>query len=224
MQFYVPSNMVENYKDFLQTEVCHTIKWCRNIFAETPIWNEERVEISSVNFKSKQYGSDNTTRMRMAKDSVIQKGDVILYDNKEYIVTWNINDDRPDSRACMIELLTTPITFKRFKSAIVDEETGNIIEPDKYEPLFPTIRCMHIMNGNFEIRLKNSQAGLLPNNRLTISMQANPETFKLRKNDIFDLYGETHIIHDILYTEIGYDGETGLIVVHAEIAALDGDI
>lgn len=224
MQFYVPPNMVENYNDFLQTDVCHTIKWCRDIFAEPPIWNEERVEISSINYKSKQYGSDNAIRMRMPKNSEIQKGDIILYDNRQYIVTWNINEDRPDSHACTIELLTTPITFKRFKAAVVDGETGNIITPDGYHPLFPTIRCMHIMNGNFEIRLKNNQAGLLPNNRLTITMQANKETFKLKKGDIFDLYGETHVIHDIIYTEINYDGETGLIVVHPEIAAIDGDI
>lgn len=223
MNFYIPPNMVQNYDAFLQTEVCHSIKYCRDFLAEEQVWIDERVEISPINYKSKQYGSDNGIRMRFSKNSLIQKGDIVDYNGKLYIISWQINEDKLDSRSCIAEMLAAPITFKRFFPAEVDNKTADILTPDEYRDLF-TIRCMNITNGNYEVRLKNSQVGLFPSNKSTISLQANPSTFTLKRGDMYKLYGETHVIRDIRHTELNYDGQTGLLILHSENSSLGVDL
>lgn len=59
MNFYVPPYMKENYDKFLQTSACHTLYVCKDVSKEEPEWIEFRGEISPINYKSKQYSSDN---------------------------------------------------------------------------------------------------------------------------------------------------------------------
>lgn len=222
MDFYVPKHLIQDYKDFLQTAACKTIKYCRDILVDNPVWVEERVEISGLNSKSKQYSSDNALKMSMAFDTNIQKGDMIDYNGKLYLTTWQINEDYLNAKHTTIELLPSNLTFKRYTTAIANNITGELIQASGYNSVFPTIRCTMVVNGNYDARLSSGQVGLFPNNRLTISVQANSKTLGLKLDDVFSFHGNTHIIRDILYNELNYDGSTGILILHVEKTVLDG--
>ena len=209
--------MVQNYEDFLNTDVCKTVRYCRDILADEPIWINERVELSPINYKSKQYGSDNSMRVRMSKNSDMQKGDVVDYDGKLYLVTWQINDDIIDSHTCIMEMLASEITFKRYHDQEVDDY-GNIVQDAFYEKIC-TCRCMHITAGNYEVRLKNSQPGLWVNDKRMITIQANPITMNIKRGDVYKFFEEIHIVRDIGYSELTYDMQHGILILYVDIIA-----
>ena len=69
--------MPQHYDNFLKT-VGQPIKYCRDVLSDNPVWIDENIEVSSINYKSKQYGSDNAVKIGMSLSSDIQKGDYIL--------------------------------------------------------------------------------------------------------------------------------------------------
>lgn len=152
----------------------------------------------------------------MAYDSPLQKGDMVLHDGREYLVTWQLNRDRVNAKTSTIELANVRMEFMRHRAEQVDPGTGKILEKAGLRPLLPPIRGMITFGGGYEFRTGADRAGVVPNNRMTLYLQANPSTLKLAVNDVFEWHGAQHVIRDILYSELNYDGETGLLVIHLE--------
>lgn len=217
MKYYIPPKMKQNYDDFLKTDVCHDLYYCKDSSLNTPEWIFFRGEISPINFKSKQYSSDNSFNLRFSIDEDIQKGDIISYDNKQYLVTWQVNKDKIDSKKSIIELMPYNLTFRRksLGRPKVDNTTGNIIEETQDNTVCIT-RAMNVSGSHLELRLKTGQPGLFASSRFTITVQANEDTKKIMVDDYFNLMGYQYVIRDILYNQLNYDGETGLIIFEVD--------
>ena len=217
MIFYVPPYMKENYDKFLQTSACHTLYVCKDVSKEEPEWIEFRGEISPINYKSKQYSSDNAFNLRFSYDEEIDKGDVVYYDDKQYLATWQVNKDKLDSKKIIIELMPYDLTFKRvsLSKPKADKKTGQIIERSENDVVCRT-RAMNVSGSHMELRLKTGQPGVFASSRFTITMQSNPETRKIKVDDYFELMGYQYTVRDILYNQLNYDSETGLLIMEVE--------
>ena len=225
MKYYIPSRMKQNYDDFLKTDICHTLYYCKDTSDSEQKWVSFRGEISPINFKSKQYSSDNSFNLRFSLDEDIQKGDVILYDNQQYLVTWQVNKDKLDSKKSIIELMPYNLTFRRksLGKPKVDSKTGNIIEQSKDNTVCVT-RAMNVSGSHLELRLKTGQPGLFAASRFTITVQANANTKKIAVDDYFNLMGSQYVIRDILYNQLNYDSETGLIIFEVDKGIVNNEI
>lgn len=219
MNFYVPPNMKENYNDFLQSAACHTLYYCKDINADNPLWFEFRGEISPINYKSKQYSSDNAFSLRFSYDEDIDKGDVVFYDNKQYLATWQVNKDKLDSKKIIVELMPYDLIFKRvsLSKPKADKTTGKIIERSDNDIVCRT-RAMNVSGSHMELRLKTGQPGVFASSRFTITMQSNEETRKIKVDDYFELMGYQYSVRDILYNQLNYDSESGLLIMEVEKA------
>lgn len=221
MRFPVPSTLKQDFNDFLQTSVCYDIKYCRDILADEPVWVDERAEITAINYKSKQYGSDASLRMTLSLDSQIQKGDILIHDGKQFVVSWQVNTDQPNARATIIDMLPVVAEFKRLMPDEIDQDTGRILSKGGYQTVVPPIRASVTVFGSYEARLSSGEPGIFPSNRLTLTTQANPTTLGIKIGDVFEWRGNVHEVKNILYNELNYDGETGLIILHLEKEAID---
>lgn len=225
MYFYVPPHMVRNYEDFLKTDVCRDIKWCRLFIPDDKNneWVTERAEVTRINYKSKQYGADGSLSIRLSKNSKIKKGDVIYFGGKYYLTSWYVHDVLPDSQTTMIDHCNVRGYFIRRNDeySSVDPNTGEILEfSEPYKRITNDVYGFYLLNGNYEKRLKNSQAGLFNDNRLSFICQANPDTNKIKRGDIFVWHDEVHQVDDISLTEVDENCE-GLLTIHLGLTLND---
>lgn len=218
MRFYVPPKMIERYEQFLQTEVCEDVKWCRFFIPNDPKneWVEERAEITRLNYKSKQYGADGSLSIRLSKNSKLKKGDMIFWKDKYYLASWYVHDAVPDAQVTMMDYCNVSGVFFREneESEHIDHLTGEILDDaPKYKTITNEVYGFYVLNGNYEKRLKNSQAGLFNDNRTTLMIQSNPDTIKIKRGDLFVWHDEVHQVDDISLTEVDHDNE-GIIALH----------
>lgn len=211
MIFKVPKTLKEDFDDFLLTSVCSDVYYCSDICTASPIWVCDRAEITPINFKSKFAGSDNTVKIKFSCDSGINKGDYILYNNQIYLCSWQIIDTEPNCKTTQMILCTAQISFQQYQEDIVDPTSGRILTHGGYYIILPDLRCVVSTKGNYEYRYSTGKVGILPNNYLTLNVQANIETLKLKIGDIFQFYNEWYEIIDIGYSEMNYDGNSGII-------------
>lgn len=206
--------MVENYNAILESEIGKDIYYCKDIGAEEPEWIHERAEITPIQYKSKQYGSDNNLKARFRKGSDISKGDVAMFNDRYYLMTWRTHGVVPDSEPTNMEMCNVMATIKRPSRGVVDPMTGSyVVAPGGYETIVPDFPAIFMVNGNYELRHKNSQAGLFQDNRTKLTAQANPLTDEVKRGDIFEYHDEVYIIRDINLTELDTDGK-GLYIWH----------
>lgn len=225
MRFYIPPKLVENYDKFLQTSVCKDIRWCRFFIPDDDRneWVEERAEITRLNYKSKQYGADGSLPIRLSKNSKIKKGDVVEWAGKYYLVSWYVHDAIPDSQATMLDYCNVRGCFFRENESgdHVDHLTGEILEEaPKYLKVTNDVYGFYILNGNYEKRLKNSQAGLFNDNRTSLMVQSNPDTLKVKRGDLFVWLDEVHQVDDISLVEVDENGE-GILTIHMGLTLND---
>lgn len=218
MYFYIPPNMAANYDDFLKTDVCEDIRWCRFFIPDSDSneWVDERAEIVRLSYKSKQYGADGSLPIRLSKKSTIKKGDVIEWGGKYYLISWYVHDAIPDSQATMIDYCNVRGAFFRenLESENIDHLTGEVLDDlPKYKKITHDVYGFYTLNGNYEKRLKNSQAGLFNDSRTTLSIQCNPDTRKIERGDLFVWHDEVHQVDDISLTEVD-ENQEGLMVIH----------
>lgn len=212
MNFFVPPHMEKNFEDFLATEICKDVAYCKDYFEAPQKWVDERAEITPINYKSKQYGSDNNVKIRFRKSCAIQKGDMIRYGGKYYLATWRTHHVTPDSLPTNMELCNVIATIKRENAGELDPETGAYkTMPGGFNKVVEDLPAIFMVNGNYELRHKNSQVGLLTDNRTKLTVQANSETLKVKRGDFFEYYDDIYIIRDINTTELDGDGR-GLLI------------
>lgn len=140
------------------------------------------------------------------------------------MVTWQVNEDQLNAHTAIMELANIEVDFLRYSEEVIDPETGEKLSNAGYNSLFGKIRCMQTVGGSYEVRMREGQGGLVSNNRLVVYLQANPKTFVLRENDVFVWHGTTHIIRDITYDQLTYEGDCGLLVVRVEKSNLEVNV
>lgn len=218
MNFYIPPTLGHDYDTFLQTSVCQDIRWCRFFIpdADDNEWVEERAEITRLNYKSKQYGADGSLPIRLSKGSQLKKGDMVEWEGKYYLVSWYVHNAIPDSQATMLDYCNVRGAFFRenLESEHIDHLTGEKLdELPKYKKVTHDVYGFYILNGNYEKRLKNSQAGLFNDNRTSLMIQCNPDTRKVERGDLFVWHDEVHQVDDISLTEVD-ENEEGIMTIH----------
>lgn len=224
MRYYIPPRMKENYNDFLQTEACHTLYYCKNVAVDNPEWVRFRGEISPIGYKSKQYSSDNSFNVRFSLDDNIEKGDIVIYDDKQYLVTWQINKDKHDSKRSIIELMPYNLTFRRKGLGRPKVDSfGNIIE-QAGDNIVCVTRAMNVSGSHLELRLKTGQPGLFASSRFSITVQSNEATRKIAVDDYFNLMGSQYVIRDIRYDQLNYDSETGLLIFEVDKGIVNNEV
>lgn len=236
MNFYVPPHMEQNYDDFLKTNVCYDLQLCHNYYTENPIWEPFRAEVTLINYKSKQYGSDNAVKIRFSKSTDLRKGDYIKFQDKMFLSTWREHSVLPDSKTTIIEQCNVMASIYRTVSSDLNPETGVVEELDpetgmviKREPapllsserkkvLIKDIPAIYVIAGNYEVRLKNSQPGLQNETRTRLVMQYNSLLNEIKDGDYYERLSFVHRIHYIDYTEVGMDN-TGLLSINMGTAS-----
>lgn len=225
-EFYTPPHLEENYESFLSGPLGRDVEYCKDISEYPQVWIPERAEVSPINYKSKQYGSDNNLKIRLRRKCSLQKGDMIKYEGRFYLASWRTHDALPDSIATNMEKCNVIATIKRKSEGELDPETGAVItEPGEYTTVCSNVPGIFTINGNYELRHKNSQVGIFVDNRTRLTVQANKETFAIKRGDIFEYHGEVLIVRDLNLTELDVD-DTGVITINfgltSDKEALDG--
>lgn len=216
---FIPPNMEQNFEAFLATEVCKDVSYCKDISKDPQVWVDERAEITPISYKSKQYGSDNNLKIRFRRSCEVSKGDIIRFDNRYYLATWRTHNAVPDSLPTNMEMCNTFATIKRLSRGEIDPETGAYIEsPGGYIKIVENIPAIFMTNGNYELRHKNSQAGLFNDNRTKLIVQANDATDAVTRGDMFEHHDEVFVVRDINLTELDPDGK-GLYIWNLGLSA-----
>lgn len=244
MNFYVPPHMEQNYDDFLKTNVCYDLELCHDYYVDEPKWEPFRAEVTLIKYKAKQYGSDNSVKIRFSKSTDLRKGDYVKFRDGIYLSTWKEHNVLPDSKTTIIEQCNVMATIYRMEpenlnpsTGVVEEldpETGLIInkEPgltsdtvgaEKKITLIEKIPALYVVSGNYEVRLKNSQPGLQNETRTKLVMQHNKKLLKINNGDYYKRLSSVHRIHSIDFTEVGFD-DTGLLTINMGTASNYGVI
>lgn len=214
MDFFVPPSLKQDFDSFLLSNACHNISFCHDVLANEPIWITERAEITKNSSKQRTY--DKGLKLTVSHDTQIQKGDIVLYKDKFYLVTLNINENQLNAKTTSMELVSTPITFMRRSEDEIDENDGTIIQKGGYNQIFKTIRGILTNSGSVSYSVGTSNAGLFPSNSIFVYLQANESTLQLKCNDSFTLFNSTFIIRSVLYTELNYDQVSGILILQVE--------
>lgn len=218
MDFFVPSTLVSDFDRFLLSNACHTISFCHNVLADSPTWITERAEITKNSSKQRSY--DKGIKITVSYNSQLQKGDVVLYDEKLYLVTLNINDNQLNAKTTSMELATTPLNFVRKTEDEIDEDTGRLIQKGGYNQIFAEIRGIMVTSGTSSYQVGDKSVGMFPMGTQFIYIQANAKTLTLKNNDTFSLFNNTFVIRNVLYTELNYDQESGVLLLQVENTSL----
>lgn len=217
MEFYIPDTLTSDFDTFLQTPICPSLGKIRNWYASPKIAETLKSEISNMDFKSKISNSDNAVICKVSKSIDLIKGDM-LYDSVKgiyYLCTWSVFEE-VNCKKTQLQICNTSITIQRYVSEIVDNSTGNVVTAAKWTDIVFSMRGWISRTGYYDFEIKNNTPGIVPNNKMILSFQANSSTLAVKIKDEFDYHLSRYQVVDVEYSELNPDETTGLVVLYVE--------
>jgi len=210
MYFYVPDYLNQDFDDSLSVNG----KLCYVNGSTTPI--TINVNIGDLKSNVRNIG-DGTFVIEYSRNvaTPLRKGDLINIENSDYLVVWKPISDI-NCNNTKIQLCTQTITFERYSNTVFDS-MGNSTTPAGYLTIADSIKSFEFRNGMTVFNANESDVGIVPSQRIGLSMQCNDTTYQLRITDEFSIRNNRYIITDIDYSQLNVSENTGLLVIYAQI-------
>lgn len=163
-----------------------------------------------------------SVNFKVPKKTEIQKGDIVVReDGVIYILNWNVqahtNNWATQSTECnaYIELTrSVPDTT---------DDRGMVIEEAHREIVVPSIPCIHSeYAGRPDYAASQGLPGINADHLITVYLQWNPTTEKIRISDEFELGAYTYRVVNVSMAEINITKKHGILTLNAKRVAGGG--
>ena len=181
-----------------------------------------RGQQTPIDWKSKIGNSDMSANFKVTHKIPIHKGDMVIReDGTVYMLSWNVTN-HANNQATQITECNAVIDFTRHFAAEVDEY-GYILKPAGPRVIVPAIPCNHLeYAGRPDYEVRQGTPGMTPDHLITVNVQWNPTTRKLRINDEFVIGDFTYRIINISIAEVNIAKEYGVLTLNAKRVAGGG--
>lgn len=177
-----------------------------------------RAMTSVINWKSNVGGSDSVHNFRTKLSADIFRGDYV-YDpvsGSIGLITYFI-DLMPDCKRTQISTCNAQIEIYRDVPEEVDAATGILISEAGIKNITRKMPAFYSsMYGRFLYEIGNNTPGIMPDQKIELRVQWNPETKNIASGDRFILRGIEHRVMFVTYDYLDIDDEHGFIVLTCE--------
>lgn len=210
MYFYVPDYLSQDFDDSLSINS----KLCYVNGSTTPI--SVNVNIGDLKSNVRNIG-DGTFIIEYSKNvaTPLRKGDLLNIEDSDYLVVWKPIADI-NCLNSKIQLCTQNITFERYLDIVFDS-SGNSTTPAGYITIADNVKSFEFRNGMTVFNANESDVGIVPSQRIGVSMQCNEYTYQLKITDEFSIRNNRYIITDIDYSQLNVLDNTGVLNIFAQI-------
>jgi len=181
-----------------------------------------RAQQTPIDWKSKIGNSDMNTNFKVTHDIPIHKGDIVIReDGVIYMLTWNIQNHANNQATQSAECNAT-VEFVR---KVDDEVTpdGYLLNEGGKQIVVPSMPIIHTeYAGRPDYSTTQDQPGMSPDHLITVHLQWNSKTKKIRLNDEFVIADFTYRVINISIAEVNIDQEYGVLVLNAKRVAGGG--
>lgn len=212
------------FDDYMNTDIPNTtgtFKQCEDFSLYRNDWDEYpdlRCMTSVINWKSSIGGSDSTRNFRVSLDTPIHRGDLI-YDpmsNSVGMLTWHI-ENMPDCHRSQISTCNAYMSVKRNVPEKLDEMTGMVIQEASTKLVVDHMPiCYGGMYGRYNYEVSNNTPGIMPDQKIEIRVQWNPETMDIKNGDFVIVRNVEHRVMFITWDYLDADDAHGYIVLTCE--------
>ena len=187
-----------------------------------------RAQQTPIDWKSKIGNSDMSTNFKTTHETMIYKGDIVIReDGIIAMINWNVTN-HANNQASQIVECNDYLTFTREAHPATDDDGFIIgeVPPDKDLPrevIVKDMPCNHTeYAGRPDFSTTEGQPGILGDNLITISMQFNSETSKIRIGDHVEIGYYTYRVINVSTAEINITKKFGIITCNAKRVAGGG--
>ena len=185
-----------------------------------------RAQQTPIDWKSKIGNSDMSTNFKVEHNVEIYKGDyAIREDGALYLLNWNVQNHANNQATQSVEC-NDYITFMRERRTRVDgnafllperEDGKEYSEDGKYEIIVKDIPASHsLYTGRPDYSVSTGIPGVTSNDLMSVFVQWNSETQKIRVDDIFRIGFFTYHVVDIVTSEVRMDKSHGVLDLYAK--------
>lgn len=155
----------------------------------------------SINWKSKIGNSDANSNFKTSYDVRIQKGDIVIReDGRIFMLNWQVQD-MPNNQTTQAIVCNAMLTFTRMIPEEVDSR-GMLVREAYDDEIAPSIPCVFSeYAGRPDYAPGYNIPGISADHLLTVQVQWNERTKRLRVSDEFRLHHSRYRIVDIVGTE-----------------------
>ena len=180
-----------------------------------------RGQQTPIDWKSKIGNSDMSSNFKTSYEVPVQKGDIVVReDGVLYMLNWNITL-HPNNQATQCVECNAVVDFTREKKPEIDPMTGiRIGEPGGREVIVPQMPISHSeYAGRPDFSGSSGQAGMHPDHLISVYLQWNPTTRKIRLDDEFIMGDFTYRVINISLAEVQVDRDYGVLTLNAKRVA-----
>lgn len=226
-RFSMPETMYSDWHNALYEDKPY-VNWWFEIVHDWYARNEEgyepymiRAQQTPIDWKSKIGNSDMSTNFKVEHTSEIYKGDyVIREDGTLYLLNWNVQNHANNQATQCVEC-NDKLNFMRAYQIKTDRYAYKLpgIDPNvkqdetgKNQIIVEEIPASHALyTGRPDYSVSSGMPGINSNDILTVSVQWNSETQKIRIDDTFKIGLFTYRVVDIVTSEIHIDKKHGVL-------------
>ena len=178
-----------------------------------------RAQQTSIDWKSKIGNSDMSTNFKTDYTHKVEKGDLVVReDGALFMLNWNItlhaNNQATQSTEC-----NAVVDITREFPPVVDEK-GYVLRPGGRRAVCPMLPISHNeYAGRPDYSGASMQAGMHPDHLISIYVQWNERTRKIRLDDEFVLGDFTYKVMNISLAEVQIDRDYGILTLNAKRVA-----
>lgn len=188
-----------------------------------------RAQQTPIDWKSKIGNSDMSTNFKVEHNVEIYKGDyAIREDGALYLLNWNVQNHANNQATQSVEC-NDYLTFKRehriasdrYGYALPEKKDGvELDETGKYEIIVKDIPTSHsLYAGRPDYSISSGMPGINSNDLISVYMQWNAETKKIRIDDEFKIGIFDYRVVDISTAEVHIDKKHGVLSVFGKRVA-----
>ena len=225
--FKPPAQIETDFVHLLNHDVPHT-NFTYEIIHDWYLRNNEdyepiyiRAQQTPIDWKSKIGNSDMSSNFKTSYEVPVQKGDIAIRDDGVlYMLNWNITL-HPNNQATQCVECNAVVDFTREVAPIVDPMTGYQIGDDGGRKVIAA--QMPISHSEYAGRPdfsgSSGQAGMHPDHLISVYMQWNPTTRKIRLDDEFVMGDFTYRVINVSLAEVQVDKDYGVLSLNAKRVA-----
>lgn len=229
-RFYVPPTLRSDFENWLMTDVPntnYTFEVVRDWYQrEEPAYQPEFIRASffPIQWKSKIGNSDVNSNFKTHHRVDIKKGDIVVREDGEIMMlNWAVQK-YPNNQTTQAITCNAQLTFMRQMPEKLDAR-GYLLEEARDEIVAPQIPCVYAEYAGRPDYAPNYNApGIQADHLITLQVQFNPLTKKIRVHDTFELLNNQYRLADLIGSEVDIDRQFGILNLMArKMAGEDSD-
>lgn len=182
-----------------------------------------RGQQTAIDWKSKIGNSDMSTNFKTSYEIPIQKGDIVVReDGALFMLNWNITLHANNQATQSVEC-NAVVDFTRKAHPEVDPTTGFRLDDPISNDRIVIAHDMPISHSEYAGRPdfsgSSGQAGIHPDHLISVYVQWNPTTKKIRLDDEFILGDFTYRVINVSLAEVQIDRDYGVLSLNAKRVA-----